>query len=108
MYRLGFIGLLFAVVVSAPAAAAGLRFLTVPADTSGPEIMVSVWYPSPDTPAPVSLAHPDAGGAGGKFDGPLTAKACRSSSSRMGRAGRSSCFTTRPSAWPTRDLLWRP
>ena len=71
MYRQGFIGLFFAVIVSAPTAAAGLRLLTVPADTSGPEIIVSVWYPSPDKPAPVSFGSiPMMAARDGKFDGP--------------------------------------
>ena len=55
MWRSGFIGLLVAVIMSAPAAAAGLKFLTVPADASGPAITVSVWYPSADKPSPVTL-----------------------------------------------------
>jgi predicted dienelactone hydrolase len=49
------IGLLAAVVMSAPAAAAGLKFLTVPADASGPVITVAVWYPSSDKPSPVTF-----------------------------------------------------
>src|SRR5262245_22210991 len=55
MYRRGFIGLLVAVIMSAPAAAAGLKFLAVPADASGPAITVAVWYPSADRPSPVTL-----------------------------------------------------
>ena len=56
MCRHGFIGLLFAVIMSTPAAAAGLRFITVPADASGPAITVAVWYPSADKPFPVTFA----------------------------------------------------
>ncbi len=55
MCRHWFIGLLAAVVMSAPAAAAGLKFLTVPADASGPAITVAVWYPSADKPSPVTF-----------------------------------------------------
>ncbi|MEJ0077292.1 MAG: prolyl oligopeptidase family serine peptidase [Alphaproteobacteria bacterium] len=55
MFRHGFIGLLFASILSAPAAAAGLKFLTVPADAGGPAITVAVWYPSADKPSPVTL-----------------------------------------------------
>jgi hypothetical protein len=36
MWRHGLIGLLAAAVMGIPAAAAGLKFLTVPADASGP------------------------------------------------------------------------
>src|SRR5689334_14764485 len=57
-----FIGLPFALLVlfalitsAAPTHSAGLRILAVPADASGPEIIVSMWYPSPDKPAPVSF-----------------------------------------------------
>jgi predicted dienelactone hydrolase len=55
MWRHGLIGLLAAVIMSAPAAAAGLKFLTVPADASGPAIIVAVWYPSDDKPSPVTF-----------------------------------------------------
>src|SRR6516165_6333863 len=55
MYRHWLIGLLAAVVMSTPAAAAGLKFLTVPADASGPAITVAVWYPSADKPSPVTF-----------------------------------------------------
>jgi len=41
--------------MGAPAAAAGLKFVTVPADGSGPAITVSVWYPSADKPSPVAF-----------------------------------------------------
>src|SRR5215831_13870934 len=54
MYRHWLIGLLAAVIVSAPAAAAGLKFFTVPADASGPAITVAVWYPTADKPSPVT------------------------------------------------------
>src|SRR4029077_15310199 len=40
---------------TAPAAAAGLKFLTVPADASGPAITVAVWYPTADKPSPVTF-----------------------------------------------------
>src|SRR6516225_8778942 len=55
MYRYWLIGLLAAVIVSAPAAAAGLKFFTVPADASGPAITVAVWYPSAEKPFPVTF-----------------------------------------------------
>jgi predicted dienelactone hydrolase len=55
MCRHGFIALFLAVILSAPAAAAGLKVLTVPPDPSGPAITVAVWYPSADKPSPVSL-----------------------------------------------------
>jgi predicted dienelactone hydrolase len=55
MYRHGLIGLLAAIFMTAPAAAAGLKFLTVPADASGPAITVAAWYPSDDKPSPVAL-----------------------------------------------------
>ena len=55
MYRHWLIGLLAAVIVSAPAAAAGLKFFTVPADASGPAITVAVWYPSAEKPFPVTF-----------------------------------------------------
>jgi predicted dienelactone hydrolase len=75
MRRQGFIGLLFAVIASAPAAAAGLSLVTVPADTSGPEIIVTVWYPSPDKPAPVSFGSiPMMAARDGRFDGPPDGK----------------------------------
>jgi predicted dienelactone hydrolase len=51
----GFIGLLAAVILSSPAAAAGLKLLNIPADASGPAITVSVWYPSADKPSPVTF-----------------------------------------------------
>jgi predicted dienelactone hydrolase len=41
--------------MSAPAAAAGLKFLTVPADASGPAITVAIFYPSADKPSPVTF-----------------------------------------------------
>jgi predicted dienelactone hydrolase len=56
MCRHWLIGLLAAVIMSAPAAAAGLKFFTVPADTSGPAITVAVWYPSAEKPFPVTFA----------------------------------------------------
>ena len=49
------IGLLAAVIMSAPAAAAGLKFFTVPADASGPAITVAVGYPSAEKPSPVTF-----------------------------------------------------
>jgi predicted dienelactone hydrolase len=55
MWRSGLIGLLAAVIISAPAAAAGLKFLTIPADASGPTITVALWYPSADNPSPVTI-----------------------------------------------------
>ncbi len=55
MYRHGLIGLLFAVIMSAPALGAGLKIVTVPADASGPAIKVAVWYPSADKPSPVAF-----------------------------------------------------
>src|SRR5215468_8191468 len=55
MYRHWLIGLLAAVIVSAPAAAAGLKFFTVSADASGPAITVAVWYPSAEKPLPVTF-----------------------------------------------------
>jgi predicted dienelactone hydrolase len=55
MFRHGFIGFLLALIMSAPAAAAGLKLLTVPADASGPAITVAVWYPSADKPSPVAF-----------------------------------------------------
>jgi predicted dienelactone hydrolase len=55
MYRHGLVGLLAAVIMSAPAAAAGLKFLTVPADASGPAITVAIWYPSADKLSPVTF-----------------------------------------------------
>src|SRR5215475_3338364 len=65
------IGLLFALMVGAPVHAAGLKLLTVPADASGPEIIVSIWYPSPDEAAPVSFDDiPMMAARDGKFDGP--------------------------------------
>lgn len=70
MWRYGLVGLFLALVTSAPAAAAGLKLLTVPADANGPAISVAVWYPSSDKPAPVmfgpftALAAQD-----GKIDG---------------------------------------
>jgi predicted dienelactone hydrolase len=51
----GLIGLLAVVIMSAPAASAGLKFLAVPADASGPAITVAVWYPSAEQPSPVTL-----------------------------------------------------
>jgi predicted dienelactone hydrolase len=51
----GFIGLLAAFILNAPAAAAGLKLLNIPADASGPAITVSVWYPSADKPSPVTF-----------------------------------------------------
>lgn len=53
MCRHGLIGLLVAVITSAPAAAAGLKFLTVPADASGSAITIALWYPSADKPSQV-------------------------------------------------------
>ena len=51
----GLIGLFCAVILSAPAAAAGLTFLTIPDDARGPAITVAVWYPSADKPSQVTL-----------------------------------------------------
>lgn len=84
MYRHGLIGLFAAVIMSAPAAAAGLKFLSVPADASGPAITVAVWYPSADKPSPVTFGPFTALAAQeGKIDG----DGYRSSSSRMDGAG---------------------
>ncbi len=70
MCRHGFVALLVAIVMSAPAGAAGLRFVTVPADATGPAITVAVWYPSADTPAPVAFGPVTALAAQeGKIDG---------------------------------------
>jgi len=70
MYRYWLIGLLAAVIVSAPAAAAGLKFFTVPADASGPAITVAVWYPSAEKPFPVTFGPFTALAAQeGKIDG---------------------------------------
>ena len=55
MWRHGLIGLLAAVIMTAPAAAAGLTFLTVPADASGPAITAAVWYPTADKPSLVTF-----------------------------------------------------
>ncbi len=55
MWRHGLIGLLAAVSMTAPAAAAGLKFLTVPADASGPAITAAIWYPTADKPSPVAF-----------------------------------------------------
>lgn len=55
MCRHWLIGLLAAVIMSTPAAAAGLKFLTVPADASGPAITVAIFYPSADKPSPVTF-----------------------------------------------------
>jgi predicted dienelactone hydrolase len=55
MCRHWLIGLLAAVIMSAPAAAAGLKFLTVPTDASGPAITVAIFYPSADKPSPVTF-----------------------------------------------------
>lgn len=64
------IGLLATVMMSAPAAAAGLKFLTVPADPSGPAITVAAWYPSADKPSPVTFGPFEALAAQeGKIDG---------------------------------------
>ena len=49
------IGLLFAVVMNAPATAARLKLLQIPADAAGPVITVAVWYPSADAPSPVTF-----------------------------------------------------
>jgi predicted dienelactone hydrolase len=49
------IGIFFAVAVSAPAVAAGLKLLQIPADAAGPVITVAVWYPSNDAPSPVTF-----------------------------------------------------
>ena len=64
MWRHGLIGLLLALITNAPAAAAGLKLITIPADASGPAISVALWYPSVDKPAPVTF-------------GPFTALAAR-------------------------------
>jgi predicted dienelactone hydrolase len=56
--------------MSTPAAAAGLKFLTVPADASGPAITVAVWYPSAEKPSPVTFGPFTAFAAQeGKIDG---------------------------------------
>ena len=47
------IGILTAAVIGAPAYAAGLKLVEVPADASGPVIPVAIWYPSADATAPV-------------------------------------------------------
>lgn len=70
MRQHGLIGLLAAVIMSAPAAAAGLKFLTLPADASGPAITVAVWYPSADKPSPVTFgAFTALAAQEGKIDG---------------------------------------
>lgn len=72
MCRHALIGLLLALIMSmsGPAAAAGLKLLTVPADASGPAITVAVWYPSADKPAPVAFGPITARAAqDGKIDG---------------------------------------
>lgn len=70
MCRHWLIGLLAAVVMSTPAAAAGLKFLTVPADAGGPAITVAVWYPSAEKPSPVTFGPFTAFAAQeGKIDG---------------------------------------
>jgi predicted dienelactone hydrolase len=51
----GFIGILAAAVMSAPAAAAGLKLVKVPADASGPAITVAIFYPSADKPSPLTF-----------------------------------------------------
>jgi predicted dienelactone hydrolase len=71
MRQHGLVGLFFALIMSAPADAAGLKLLTVPADASGPEIIVLIWYPSKDKPAPVSFGDiPMMAARDGTFDGP--------------------------------------
>jgi predicted dienelactone hydrolase len=55
MCRHWLIGLLAAVIMSVPAAAAGLKLLTIPVDASGPAITVAIWYPSADRPSPVTF-----------------------------------------------------
>src|SRR5215510_11709611 len=70
MWRRGLIGLLAAVIMTAPAAAAGLKFFTIPADASGPAITVAVWYPSADKPSPATFGPFTALAAqDGKIDG---------------------------------------
>jgi predicted dienelactone hydrolase len=70
MFRHWLIGPLAAVIMSTPAAAAGLKFLTVPADASGPAITVAVWYPSAEKPSPVTFGPFTAFAAQeGKIDG---------------------------------------
>ena len=49
------IGCLAIAIMSAPAAAAGLKLLEVPADASGPAITVAVWYPSGDATSLVTF-----------------------------------------------------
>ncbi|NVN87971.1 MAG: prolyl oligopeptidase family serine peptidase [Rhodopseudomonas sp.] len=49
------IGLIFAAGLNAPAAAAGLKLLQIPADAAGPAITVAAWYPSADAPSAVTF-----------------------------------------------------
>lgn len=55
MQTVRFISLSAALAFTAPAAAAGLNMVDVPADSSGPAIKVAVWYPSDDPPSPVQF-----------------------------------------------------
>lgn len=41
--------------MSAPATAAGLKLVTIPADAADPAITVALWYPSADKPSPVKF-----------------------------------------------------
>lgn len=70
MFQRWSFGLLAAVIISAPCAAAGLKFVTVPADAGGRAITVAVWYPSADRPTPVTFGPFTASAAQeGKIDG---------------------------------------
>ena len=55
MQTVRFICLSAALAMTAPAAAAGLKMIDVPADSSGPAIKVAVWYPSDDPPSPIKF-----------------------------------------------------
>lgn len=56
---------LAAALMGAPAGAAGLKLLEVPADANGPAIRVAVWYPSAAPPAPIAFGPFTARGAKG-------------------------------------------
>jgi predicted dienelactone hydrolase len=55
MQTVRFICLSAALALTAPVAAAGLKMIVVPADSSGPAINVAVWYPSDDPPSPIEF-----------------------------------------------------
>lgn len=55
MCRYWLIGLLTAILMSAPVNAAGLRFVTVPADAGAPAITIAIWYPSADHSSPIKF-----------------------------------------------------